>query len=52
METASSMRTASARSYGPLGCFRLNHVNELGKRFLSYPSINDLPVVTEFFEKN
>ena len=46
------MGTASARSGDPLGCFGLNHVNESGKRFLSYLSINNLAVVRMFFKKN
>lgn len=47
-----STGTASARSDGPLGYFGLNHVNEAGKRFLSYLCINNLAVVTRFFKKN
>ena len=46
-----SMGTASARSDGPLGCFRLNHVNESGKPFLSYHSINNLAIVSTFSRK-
>ena len=48
----SSMETDSGHSDGPSGCFGLNHVNESGKGFLSYLSINNLAVVTTFFKKN
>ena len=47
----SSMGTDSGHSGGPSGYFGLNHVNESGKCFLSYLSINNLAVVT-FFKKN
>ena len=45
------MGTAFAHSDDPLSCFGLNHVNESGKCFLPYLSINNLAVVT-FFKKN
>ena len=35
----------------PLGCFRLNHTNESGLRFLTYLTINDLKVATTSFKK-
>ena len=47
-----SMAAASVCSDGPLGYFELNHVNESGKRFLSYLSMNNLAVITSFFKKN
>ena len=39
-------------SDGPLGCFGLNRVEESGKRFLSYLSINHRAVITTFFKKS
>ena len=47
-----TMAAASACSDGPLGYFELNHVNESGKRFLSYFSMSNLAVITSFFKKN
>ena len=50
-DTNSSMGHASENDDGPLGNFGLPHVNDSGRRFLSYLSINNLSVMTTAFMK-
>ena len=49
-DTNSSM--GQSDSNGPLGKFGIPHVNDSGRRFLSYLSMNNLDVVTTKFMKN
>ena len=50
-DTNSSMGHAIENDDGPLGNFGLPHVNDSGRRFLSYLSINNLSVMTTAFMK-
>ena len=49
-DTNSSM--GQSDNNGPLGKFGIPHVNDSGRRFLSYLSMNNLDVVTTKFMKN
>ena len=50
-DSNSSMGCANENDDGPLGTFGLPHVNDSGRRFLTYLSVNNLSVMTTSFMK-
>ena len=50
-DSNSSMGRATEQNDGPLSSFGLPHVNESGRRFLSYLTINQLAAMTTSFKK-